>query len=144
MEVNSPTAEDIDARAAHFEREENFRWLSHLLASTSSQTLTERLPQVTQQAIYALAEFAEISHGSLDPTWILAEENRRRLGANGFPLETYPTLAGIVDGEMEPIEMIDKFNGTRGGLQGYCALRMSPRTSSGELLGSEPSSDAGR
>ena len=144
MEVNSPTAEDIDARAAHFEREENFRWLSYLLASTSSQTLTERLPLVTQQAIYALAEFAEISHGSLDPAWILVEENRRRLGAKGYPLEAYPTLAGIVDGEMEPIQVVGKFYGTRGGLQGYCALRMSPRTPSREPPASEPSRDPGR
>jgi hypothetical protein len=140
MEVNSRTAEELDARAAHFEREENFRWLSNLLASSSSKTLTKRLSRVTQQAIYALAEFAEISHGSLDPAWILAKENRRHLGAEGFPLQYYPTLTGIVEGEMEPIEMVDKFHGSKGGLQGYCALRMSPRTSSTEAV----ESDAGK
>lgn len=132
-EVTSPTAVDIDARAAHFEREENFRWLSNLLASTSPQALTERVSASTQQSVYSLAEFAEISHGSLDPTWILAEENRRHLGSPSFPLEQYPTLTGSINGELEPIKMIEKFYGTRGGLQGYCALRMAPRTSSTEL-----------
>jgi len=129
MEVKSPTVSDLEARAAHFEREENFRWLSSLFASTSPHTLSERLHPNIQQSIYALAEFAEIAHGSLDPAWILAKENRVHLGAEGFPLENYPTLTGTVDGDMEPIELVGKFYGIKGGLQGYCALRMSPSSS---------------
>lgn len=132
-EVVNPASDEVDARAAHFEREENFRWLSSLLAATSPLPLTERVAALTQQSIYALAEFAEISHGSLDPCWMLAEENRRHMGRPTLPLEQYPTLSGVVNGELEPIQMVEKFYGTRGDLQGYCALRMSPRTPSIEV-----------
>lgn len=117
-----------DARVAHFEREENFRWIASVLATTSSVTLKERVPEQVQQAIYSFAELAEIAHGSLDPTFILNEKNRRILGATGFPLEHYPTLTGEVDGRLEHLALIERFQGLRGSLQGYCCFRMHPRT----------------
>jgi hypothetical protein len=119
-----------DARIANFEREENFRWLASMLGTTSSMKLTQadRADEATELAIYALAELAEIAHGSMDPSWILAEDNRRILGRPGFPLEHYPILSAEIDGRVEPIHVVQKFEGTRGGLQGYCALRLQPRT----------------
>ncbi|PVG03661.1 alpha/beta-hydrolase [Serendipita vermifera] len=119
-----------DARIANFEREENFRWLASRLGTTSPTKLTQadRADEATELAVYALAELAEIAHGSIDPTWILSEDNRRILGRPGFPLEHYPILTAELEGAVEPIHMIQKFEGTRGGLQGYCALRLRPRT----------------
>ncbi|KAG8820937.1 hypothetical protein FRC17_009977 [Serendipita sp. 399] len=117
-----------EARIAHFETEENFRWISSLLATTSSVELDELVPTATQEAIYAIAEFAEVAHGSIDPHWIFSGENRGLLGDAGFPLEQYPSLGGKVDGVMEPIELVKVFHGERGQLQGYCALRPQPRT----------------
>lgn len=138
MSLQLPRTEINDARIAHFEKEENFRWLSSLLGTMSSVTLNQshRVPESVEESINALAEFAEIAHGSIDPEWILQPENRRQLGGAGFPLQDYSILAGEVDGEMEPIEFIEKFHGTRGDLQGYCALRLKPRTSASE--GAEP------
>jgi Lipase (class 3) len=117
-----------DARIAHFEREENFRWIANVLATTSSVTLKERVPEHIQQAIYSFAEFAEIAHGSFDPVFILNDVNRRILGATGFPLEHYPTLTGEIDGQLEHLMLTQRFQGLRGSLQGYCCLRMHPRT----------------
>lgn len=116
-----------DARIAHFEKEENFRWIASFLATTSSVTLKERVPESIQHSIYSFAELAEIAHGSIDPSWILDDDNRRVLGATGFPLEHYPTLTGEIDGQMEHIKLVERFYGTRGTLQGYCCLRMQPR-----------------
>jgi hypothetical protein len=123
-----PASNGAEARIAHFEREENFRWVSSILATTSSVTLKERVPEQVQQAIYSFEELAEIAHGSLHPTFILNENNRRILGATGFPLEHYPTLTGEVDGRLEQLTLIERFTGLRGSLQGYCCLRMHPRT----------------
>lgn len=123
----SPSAYD-DARIAHFEREENFRWISSFLATTSSVTLNERVPEAIEQAINAFGELSEIAHGSVDPSWIFILENRKTLGRRGFPLEQYPTLTREVEGQLEDLELVERFHGTRGSLQGYCCLRMKPRT----------------
>jgi hypothetical protein len=139
-----PTKTEInDARIAHFEKEENFRWLSSMLGTTSSVTLDQshRVPEPVEESINALAEFAEIAHGSIDPGWVLQPTNRKQLGAAGFPLQDYSTLGRDIDGELEPIKFIENFHGTRGDLQGYCALRLQPRTSAQESAGT---SDSGK
>lgn len=113
------------------EKEENFRWLSRWLGTTSSIVLTaqDRVPESLQTSLHALGEFAEIAHGSIDPSWVLNEKHRRVLGSKGMPLELYPTISAEIDGKLEPVEFIERFHGSRGDLQGYCALRLRPRTS---------------
>jgi hypothetical protein len=130
---------DADARALHAEKrmyasekEVNFRQLSKLLATTSSRQLTaeDRVSRQIEVSISTLAEFAEIAHGLLDPSWILEPLNRKILGRKGFPLEGYQAIAGTSDtGELlEDIRFVSKFVGQRGDLQGFTALRMNPRT----------------
>jgi hypothetical protein len=77
-----------------------------------------------------LAEFAEIAHGLLDPSWVLDPLNRKILGRKGFPLEDYQAIAGTSDTResLEDIRFVSKFVGQRGDLQGFTALRMNPRT----------------
>ena len=129
---------DADTRALHAEkrmyaseREINFRQLSTLLATTSRRSLTakDRAPQQIEASISALAEFAEIAHGLLDPSWVLDPLNRKILGRKGFPLEDYQAIAGTSEtGELlEDIRFVSKFVGGRGDLQGFTALRMNPR-----------------
>lgn len=116
------------------EKEINFRRLYKLFATTSPRPLTveDRASQQIASSISALAEFAEIAHGLLDPAWILEPMNRKILGRKGFPLEDYPAIAGTSDaGELlEDIRFVSKFMGQQqqGGLQGFTALRMNPRT----------------
>jgi len=114
------------------EQEFNFRQLSKLLATTSPRPLTveDRASRQIAVSISALAEFAEIAHGLLDPSWVLEPLNRKILGRKGFPLEDYRAIAGTSDtGELlEDIRSITKFVGQRGDLQGFTALRMNPRT----------------
>ncbi|KAG8865752.1 hypothetical protein FRC20_009517 [Serendipita sp. 405] len=126
-----------EARIAHFEKEENFRWITSLLATTSPVELDQLVPESTQEAVYSLAEFAEIAHGSIDPNWVINDENRMFLGDAGFPLEQYPTLTGKVEGSIEPIELIKVFHGGRGQLQGFCALRMQPRSPAHAICNNE-------
>lgn len=113
------------------EKEENFRWLSRLLGTASSVVLgpEERVDETLRTTLDAAAEFAEIAHGSIDPRWVLDEQNRRILASEGMPLQRYPTLAAEIDGKLEPIQFIEQFSGSRGDLQGYCSLRPEPRTS---------------
>ena len=114
------------------EKEINFRQLHKLLATTSSRPLTveDRVSEQVASSISALAEFAEIAHGLLDPAWVLEPLNRRILGRKGFPLEDYPVIAGTNDAGdlLEDIRFVSKFIGQRGDLQGFTALRMDPRT----------------
>jgi len=130
---------DADTRALHTERrmyasekEINFRQLSRLLATTSPRRLTadDRASRQIEVCISALAEFAEIAHGLLNPSWVLDPLNRVILGRKGFPLEDYQATAGTSDtGELlEDIRFVSKFVGQRGDLQGFTALRMNPRT----------------
>lgn len=112
------------------EKEVNFRQLSKLFATTSPRPLTveDRAPRQTVESISALAEFAEIAHGLLDPSWVLEPLNRKILGRKGFPFEDYRAIAGTNDaGELlEDIRFVSKFVGQRGDLQGFTALRMNP------------------
>lgn len=114
------------------EKEINFRQLYRLFATTSTRPLTveDRASPQFAGSISALAEFAEITHGLLDPAWVLEPLNRKILGRKGFPLEDYPAIAGTSDaGELlEDIRLVSKFMGERGELQGFTALRMNPRT----------------
>ena len=130
---------DADTRALHTEKrmyasekEINFRQLSRLLATTSPRRLTadDRASRQIEVSISALAEFAEIAHGLLNPSWVLDPLNRVILGRKGFPLEDYQAIAGTSDtGELlEDIRFVSKFVGQRGDLQGFTALRMNPRT----------------
>ena len=130
---------DADTLALHAEKrmyasekEINFRQLSRLLATTSPRPLTveDRASRQITESISALAEFAEIAHGLLDPSWVLERLNRIILGRKGFPLEDYRAIAGTSDtGELlEDIRFVSKFVGQRGDLQGFTALRMTPKT----------------
>jgi hypothetical protein len=114
------------------EKEVNFRQLFKLLATTSPRPLKfeDRASRQIAGSISALAEFAEIAHGLLDPSWVLEPLNRKILGRKGFPLEDYRAIAGTSDaGELlEDIRFVSKFVGQRGDLQGFTALRMDPRT----------------
>jgi hypothetical protein len=126
------TALHAEERMYASEKEINFRQLSKLLATTSPRPLTadDRASRQIAASISALAEFAEIAHGLLDPSWVLDPLNRKILGRKGFPLEGYPAIAGTNDtGEpLEDIRFVSKFVGQRGDLQGFTALRLDPRT----------------
>lgn len=126
---------DEEARMAYFEKDENFRWIANMFAPVCPTRLSKPVEEHVQRAVYAFAEFAEIAHGSIDPEWILDKENRLLLGQSGFPLEKYPTLAGQAKDErehtgklLEDIRLVSVFHGEKGPLQGYCALRMTPKT----------------
>ncbi|KAG8761346.1 hypothetical protein FRC14_004751 [Serendipita sp. 396] len=131
MSSTDDAANDDEARMYASEKEDNFRWVARWLATTSSHVLTEgdRVDQQVEDAVSALAEFAEIAHGSMDPAWILDPQNRKILARDGFPLAGYRALAGMRDGELlENIILVEKFKGNIGNLQGYTALRMNPST----------------
>src|SRR5258706_11142435 len=126
------TALRTEKRMYASEKEINFRRLSTLFATTSPRPLTleDRASRQITESISALAEFAEIAHGLLDPSWVLEPLNRKILGRKGFPLEDYGAIAGTSDtGELlEDIRFVSKFVGQQGDLQGFTALRMDPRT----------------
>ena len=122
----------VEKRMYASEKETNFRLFSKLLATTSPRSLTaeDRASRRIEASISALAEFAEIAHGLLDPSWVLEPVNRKILGRKGFPLEDHRAIAGTNDtgGLLEDIQFVSKFVGERGDLQGFTALRMNPRT----------------
>ncbi|KAG8811635.1 hypothetical protein FRC19_003688 [Serendipita sp. 401] len=110
------------------EKEDNFRWVAKWVATTSMRVLSkeDRVDERVDDAVSALAEFAEIAHGSMDPAWILNPQNRKILGRKDFPLADYKALGLRKDGELrENIILVDSFKGNIGNLQGYTALRMS-------------------
>ena len=111
-----PTAE-VEKRMYASEREENFRWLASIVATTSPVTLSEKhlVDAETVAKISAFGEFAEIAHGSIDPEFIWL--NRHTLTQPRFPLEHYPVMG------KEPTVLKQRFEGTVGQLQGYVAFR---------------------
>ncbi|KAG8848710.1 hypothetical protein FRB91_010553, partial [Serendipita sp. 411] len=128
MSSTVDTRSDEEDRMYASEKEDNFRWVAKWVATTSMRVLSkeDRVDERVDDAVSALAEFAEIAHGSMDPAWILNPQNRKILGRKDFPLADYKALGLRKDGELrENIILVDNFKGNIGNLQGYTALRMS-------------------
>ena len=74
------------------ETEENFRWISSLIATKSRYTLTSA--HLADDAVYFhisdIGEYAEIAHGSISPSFVF--KNLLELCRPGFPLESYEAL----------------------------------------------------
>ncbi|KAF8587685.1 alpha/beta-hydrolase [Ramaria rubella] len=103
------------------ETEENFRWLSSLLATKSKYVLTsvDLVDTMTYTHISEIGQYAEIAHGSVSPSFIF--QNLDELCQPGYPLSSYDALKN--DGAC----LVDQFIGTVAGVQGYVAFRPNTR-----------------
>ena len=100
------------------EKNDNFRWIAWLLASTapaSQLTLTpaQRISPTTQLILSGMGQFAELSHGSIDVDFVW--RNLPRLMRPDYPLEGYDALAGS--------KLMCVFHGDVANLQGFVAYR---------------------
>ncbi|KAF8531997.1 alpha/beta-hydrolase [Gautieria morchelliformis] len=107
----------LQKRAYASESEENFRWISFLLATKSHQILTSA--HVADDALHAyisdIGEYAEVAHGSISPSFVF--KNLDTLSQPGFPLEGYHGL------KRDGPRLVTQFTGSVSGVQGYAAFR---------------------
>jgi Lipase (class 3) len=104
-------------RAYASESEENFRWISFLLATKSNQILTSAhvADDATHAYISDIGEYAEIAHGSISPSFVF--KNLDALSQPGFPLEGYHGL------KRDDPRLVAQFTGSVSKVQGYAAFR---------------------
>ncbi|KAF8074108.1 Alpha/Beta hydrolase protein [Lyophyllum atratum] len=113
----NPTSED-ERRVYEAEKENNFRWVSQVFAPRAPFTLTAaNLIQdvALQNELSEIGQFAEVAHGSFNPTFIW--KHMPNLSAPGYPLEQYTALSG------SRLCSESAFHGAFADLQGYIAHR---------------------
>jgi len=112
----------LQNRAYASETEENFRWISSLLATRSKHVLSAD-DLVTDEEICRfvsdVGQYAELAHGSISPDFVF--RNTLQLCQPGYPLEGYHALR-----QDEP-QFVQSFRGNVADLQGYSAFRSRTR-----------------
>ncbi|PPQ84900.1 hypothetical protein CVT25_004568 [Psilocybe cyanescens] len=99
------------------EKLENFRWISKIVATYSSYTLTEAdlAPESLYLELAELGQFAEVAYSAVPTQFLL--DNFDKLKKPGYPLEHYDALSHVT--------LVDSFRGSFAALPVYVVYRPS-------------------
>ena len=112
----------IQKRAYDSEAEDNFRWLSSLLATKPKDYVLTDSDVVDGQhhsQISSIGQYAEMAHGSISPSFVF--QHLHELCQPGYPLEEYNSL------KHDNARLIKQFHGSVANVQGYAAFRPDTR-----------------
>ncbi|KAF8155574.1 Alpha/Beta hydrolase protein [Crassisporium funariophilum] len=107
------TAEQLQMYAS--EKLENFRWISKIVATYSTYTLTDAdfAPESLYQELAELGQFAEVAYSAVPIDFLL--NNLAILRRPGYPLENYEAFNDII--------LVDSFRGSFADLPVYTVYR---------------------